>query len=156
MKDQKGMTIKIIIILLLAVAVGLAVYFKDKRGTADTGQALQSTAGASGLPRLVDLGADQCIPCKMMAPILSELQKEYDGRFEVEVIDVARNRSAINEYKINLIPTQIFYDGSGKELYRHEGFFSKNDILAKWKDLGIDVETPPEKDKKGTEDETQN
>lgn len=147
---------KIIIILLLAVAIGFAVYFKDRRGTADTGHALQTSAEISGLPRLVDLGADQCIPCKMMAPILSELQKEYEGRFEVLVIDVARNRSAINEYKVNLIPTQIFYDGSGKELYRHEGFYSKNDILRKWKDLGIDVETKPEKIKKGIENETQN
>ena len=155
MKNQKGMTVKIIIILLLAVAVGFAVYFKEKRGTSVEGQTAPSP-GASGLPRLVDLGADQCIPCKMMAPILSELKNEYDGRFEVVVIDVAINRSAIGEYSVNLIPTQIFYDAAGKELYRHEGFFSKEDILAKWKELGIDVETQPEKNMKGTEDETQN
>jgi len=105
---------------------------------------------------LVDLGAGQCIPCKMMAPILSELTREYAGRLEVAVIDVRENPAAAEPYSINLIPTQIFYDTAGKELYRHEGFFSKEDILAKWKELGIDIETQPKKDMKGIENETQN
>jgi len=90
------------------------------------------------LPRLVDLGADKCIPCKMMAPILEELKKEYTNIFNVEFIDVWKNPDAGNKYGIRLIPTQIFFDTSGKELFRHEGFFGKDDILAKWKDFGFD------------------
>ena len=92
---------------------------------------------ATGLPRLVDLGADQCIPCKMMAPILEELKTEYAGVMEVVFIDVWQDRDAGQKYGIQLIPTQIFYDASGKELFRHEGFFAKEEILAKWKELGI-------------------
>ena len=92
----------------------------------------------AALPRLVDLGADKCIPCKMMAPVLKELKKEYEGRMEVEFIDVWKNPDAGKAYKINLIPTQIFFDAGGKELFRHEGFFSKKDILAKWKELGVE------------------
>jgi thioredoxin 1 len=91
------------------------------------------------LPRLVDLGADKCIPCKMMAPVLKELKKEYAGLMEVEFIDVWKTPDAGKAYRINLIPTQIFFNASGKELFRHEGFFSKADILAKWKELGIDL-----------------
>ncbi len=90
------------------------------------------------LPKLVDLGADKCIPCKMMAPILKELKTEYAGRMDVEFIDVWKNADAGKQYKIKLIPTQIFFDPSGKEVFRHEGFFGKEDILAKWKELGID------------------
>ncbi|MGA2660880.1 MAG: thioredoxin family protein [Verrucomicrobiota bacterium] len=90
-------------------------------------------------PRLVDLGADKCIPCKMMAPVLNELKKEYEGRMEVEFIDVWKNADAGKAYKLNLIPTQIFFNAAGKELFRHEGFFSKKDILAKWKELGVDL-----------------
>jgi len=90
------------------------------------------------LPKLVDLGADKCIPCKMMAPILKELKTEYTGRMDVEFIDVWKNADAGKQYKIKLIPTQIFFDPSGKEVFRHEGFFGKEDILAKWKELGID------------------
>ena len=89
------------------------------------------------LPRLVDLGADKCIPCKMMAPVLKELKKEYDGRMEVEFIDVWKKPEAGKAYKISLIPTQIFFDSAGKELFRHQGFISREDILAKWKELGV-------------------
>jgi len=92
------------------------------------------------LPRLVDLGAGKCIPCKMMAPILEELKKEYRGRLEVEVIDVWEDPQAGQRYGIRVIPTQIFYDASGKEVFRHEGFLSKEDILVTLKKLGIDLE----------------
>lgn len=89
------------------------------------------------LPRLVDLGADKCIPCKMMAPLLAELAKEYAGQLEVVFIDVWKNRGEDERYNIRVIPTQIFYDADGKELFRHEGFYAKKDILAKWRELGV-------------------
>jgi thioredoxin 1 len=91
------------------------------------------------LPRLVDLGADKCVPCKMMAPVLDELAKELPGKLEVIFIDVWKNSGEGEKYKIRVIPTQIFYSSDGAELFRHEGFFAKEDILAKWKDLGYDL-----------------
>ncbi len=100
------------------------------------------------LPRLVDLGADKCIPCKMMAPVLEELKKEYKGQMEVEFIDVWKNPDAGKPYKINLIPTQMFFDAAGKELFRHEGFFAKKDILAKWKELGVEFKAEGKKEAK--------
>jgi len=96
------------------------------------------------LPRLVDLGAGKCIPCKMMAPILEELKKTYAGRLDVLFVDVWENPDAGKKYGINVIPTQIFYDAAGKELFRHEGFFGKDDILAKWKELGVDLSASTE------------
>ncbi len=101
----------------------------------------------AALPRLVDLGADKCIPCKMMAPVLKELKQEYAGRLEVVFIDVWKAPDAGKAYGIHLIPTQIFYDPSGKELFRHEGFFSKADILAKWKELGVSLKSETRKPK---------
>jgi thioredoxin 1 len=105
---------------------------------AESGQVSNADV-VKAVPRLVDLGADKCIPCKMMAPILEELKTEYAGRLEVEFIDVWKNPGAGREYEIHVIPTQIFYDEKGKELFRHEGFFSKADILAKWKEFGIEL-----------------
>ena len=96
-------------------------------------------AESAKLPKLVDLGADKCIPCKLMAPILKELKTEYAGRMDVEFMDVWKDPAPGRQYKIRLIPTQIFFDASGKELFRHEGFFGKEDILAKWKELGVDI-----------------
>jgi thioredoxin 1 len=91
------------------------------------------------LPKLVDLGADKCVPCKMMAPILEELKKDYAGKLDVVFIDVWKNSAEGEKYGIKLIPTQIFYGPEGKELFRHEGFFAKEDILAKWKELGHEL-----------------
>ncbi len=91
------------------------------------------------LPRLVDLGAGTCMPCKMMAPILEDLKSTYAGRMDVVFIDVGKNPDAGKTYGIRLIPTQIFYSPDGEELFRHEGFFGKEDILAKWQELGVDL-----------------
>ncbi len=91
------------------------------------------------LPKLLDLGADKCIPCKQMAPILEELRVQYAGVFEVVFIDVWKNPAEADKYKIRIIPTQIFYGADGKELFRHTGFYSKEQILAKWRQLGVDV-----------------
>jgi thioredoxin 1 len=102
-------------------------------------QAAEISSDTNSLPRLVDLGADKCIPCKMMAPILRELNTELAGRVRVEFIDVWKNPAAAKTHGIKLIPTQIFYGTGGKELYRHEGFLGKKDILAKWRELGVDL-----------------
>jgi thioredoxin 1 len=86
---------------------------------------------------VVDLGAKTCIPCKLMAPILEELQKEYAGRAAVIFIDVRdqANAGKAQAFKIMLIPTQIFYDKQGREIFRHEGFFEKKAIGAKLDEL---------------------
>lgn len=90
------------------------------------------------LPRLVDLGAGKCIPCKKMAPILEELKKDYAGIVDVVFIDVWKDPKAGKPYGIRLIPTQIFFDRSGKEVFRHEGFFSREDIEKVFKEkLGV-------------------
>jgi thioredoxin 1 len=137
--------INILIVAALAVTVVAAVALKqgkDESKDASTAALASPPADAgsrAGLPRLVDLGAGKCIPCKKMAPILEDLKKEYAGRMEVEFIDVWKNPDAGKAYGVEMIPTQIFYDASGKELDRHTGFFGRKDILAKWKELGVNL-----------------
>ncbi|HVP13159.1 MAG TPA: thioredoxin domain-containing protein [Phycisphaerae bacterium] len=96
-----------------------------------------SQAVDAKLPRVVDLGADKCKACKELAPILVELRKEYAGRVVVEFIDVWKSPKAATPYKIRLIPTQIFFDRDGKEIWRHEGFLPKKDFIAKFAELGV-------------------
>jgi thioredoxin 1 len=142
---------KVIIVLILASSVVAVVWLKKTENTSKqfrvTTNDSNTTAGQTSqisqmqkLPRLVDLGADKCIPCKMMAPILEELSAEYKGKLQVVFIDVWKNPQEGPKYKIRVIPTQIFFNADGKELFRHEGFFSKEDILAKWKKFGINLE----------------
>lgn len=89
------------------------------------------------IPKMIDFGADKCVPCKMMAPTLVELREEYNGKIDVVFIDVWKNPTPGRKARIRVIPTQIFYDASGAEVFRHEGYYSKEDILAKWKELGF-------------------
>ena len=135
---------KIVAVLVLIAAVGITVALRQSRFSGLQEQTQDNGRASTTLPRLVDLGAGKCIPCKMMAPILEELKTEYAGKFKVEFIDVWENPDEGAEYGVRMIPTQIFYDASGKELFRHEGFFSKTDILTKWKELGIEIESKQE------------
>jgi len=77
-----------------------------------------------------------------MKPILDDLARNYTDQFTVVFIDVWENREEGGKYGIRMIPTQIFYGAGGKELARHEGFMAKKDILAKWKELGVEVKEP--------------
>jgi len=95
-----------------------------------------STLAAAELPKLVDVGADKCIPCIKMAPILEQLKTDFAGEMHVQFDDAWKNRDQAASYGVQMIPTQIFYGTDGKELYRHTGFYSREEILAKWQELG--------------------
>ncbi len=98
---------------------------------------VEQVAANAALPRLLDLGADKCVPCKLMAPILEEMKAEFAGVMTVEFIDVWKDPTAAQPYEIRVIPTQIFFAQDGTELYRHEGFYGRDEILAKWLELGV-------------------
>ena len=155
-QHSKKPLVKVAIVVLLIAAVGATLYLKDADETAVAVTAASEQTPASeaapgaltavpdpapvkAIPRLVDLGADKCIPCKMMAPMLAELREEYADRMSVEFIDVWKNPNAGQEYGVRVIPTQIFYDAAGNELFRHEGFYGKEAILSKWRELGVDL-----------------
>jgi thioredoxin 1 len=137
---------KILIVLVVVAAATGAVILKNNQGPTvgvKPGEVATSLVTAvavnAKLPRLLDLGADKCVPCKLMAPILEALKKDYAGRMHVEFIDVWKNTEAAKQYGVEAIPTQIFYSAEGKELFRHVGFFGRDDILGKWKELGVDL-----------------
>lgn len=145
--------IKLIILAALATAVTAAVALKNNKPPASSPNPPPGTVALAApadptnaalavnikLPKLLDLGAGKCVPCRMMTPILEELKKEYAGKMKVEFIDVWVNPDAAKPYSIQVIPTQIFFDADGKELFRHVGFIAKADILAKWQELGVDL-----------------
>ena len=90
------------------------------------------------LPVLLKLGSVNCVPCKMMTPILDELRETFSGQLEVKVIDIWKDEAAGKKYDIRSIPTHIFFDAKGNELFRREGFYPREDIVAKWKELGYE------------------
>lgn len=90
-----------------------------------------------GKPLLVDFGANSCIPCRQMRPVLKEIAKENAGKADILVIDVYKYQNLAKEYKIQLIPTLVFFDLKGKEVFRHVGILEKEKIVAKLKEIGM-------------------
>ena len=130
----------------VAVLVGIAVVLAGAEGCEPKPVAVESRRAeapvadaARPIPRLVDLGAGKCIPCKAMAPILEQLRADYAGRLEVTFIDVWQEPDQAQAYRVRMIPTQIFYGADGRELARHEGFISREEILSRWKALGVEL-----------------
>lgn len=118
----------------LAVVVVYAV--TESRGvdkpSGTAGLPAQGTSAPSpgtGRVTMIDLGATECIPCKMMAPILEELRIQYAGKADILFIDVWKDPEQAKVYGIRTIPTQIFFDEKGREVFRHVGFMDKKRIV---------------------------
>jgi thioredoxin 1 len=90
-----------------------------------------------GVVTMIDLGATNCVPCKMMAPILKKVEKDYEGRAVIAFIDVWQHHDQVARFGIRAIPTQVFYDPEGQEVYRHVGFMSEADIVSQLRRMGV-------------------
>ena len=97
-----------------------------------------SDVPVKGMVTMIDLGADKCVPCKMMAPIMAKLEKVYEGRAAIVFIDVWKHNEQAGRFGIRAIPTQIFYNEKGREVYRHVGFMGEKAIVDQLKKMGID------------------
>lgn len=138
---SKSVRIWIVAGLILMVGAVLAIKGNGRSRTEPEEKASPVTVvQGSSLPRLLELGSVKCIPCKMMEPILEELRQEYKGRLDVQFHDVMQDPTIGRQYGVQIIPTQIFFDEKGRERYRHEGFLAKQEILAKWRELGLDLD----------------
>ena len=87
---------------------------------------------------MIDLGADKCVPCKMMAPIMAKIEKEYEGKAAIVFIDVWKHNEQARRFGIRAIPTQIFYNENGQESYRHVGFMDEKAIINQLKKMGVE------------------
>jgi thioredoxin 1 len=92
---------------------------------------------ASGKPVLVDFGANSCLPCRQMRPVLKEVSTEYSEKAKILVIDVYKNQNLAREHKVLMLPTLVFFDSKGKEAFRHVGILEKEKIVAKLKEIGV-------------------
>jgi thioredoxin 1 len=146
-------TWKIAIVVVLAAAVAATFALRGAKraeytpvASSGNAPAAQTTAppGASprptataAKPRLLELGSMRCQACLEMAKVLDALRASQGEKLRVDFIDVFEQPDAPERYKISVIPTQILYDGAGKEIFRHTGYFSHDDILAKYRELGV-------------------
>jgi thioredoxin 1 len=122
---------------ILLFIVALMVTTAAHAELTSSNEAAIKAALASGKPTVADFGARTCIPCKEMAPILEELNRELKGKANVTFTDVRAVPGLAQDYRVQMIPTQIFFDAKGKEVKRHIGFLDKQGILKELKAAGL-------------------
>lgn len=125
-------------VIVIVVSLG-AVVARHFRNDSETHGLDYAAALESQLPVLMEFGRETCVPCKAMMPILQELTEEYAGKLAVGFIDTSVHPDLAKAHDIQTIPVQVFFDANGIELFRHVGFFAKDDIVAKWKELGVEL-----------------
>jgi len=125
-------TVSFFVVLILS-----SVFFLGSPSVLSADPGKPPDVPVKGMVTMVDLGAKSCIPCKMMAPILEKLEKDYKDRAAILFLDVWKDPEQAKRFGISVIPTQIFYDKQGKEVLRHTGFMSEEAIVAQLKKMGV-------------------
>jgi thioredoxin 1 len=120
---------------LVAAVVGMMMFNRVRSGNLAADLPDDSIV-AQGKPVLLQLGAHWCPPCRKQLPVMVELGHEQDA-FSTAYLDVDEHPGKARNYGVSSIPVLIFFDAEGRELFRHVGFFPKDEILAQWKKLGI-------------------
>jgi len=124
---------KLTFILLLSGLVSLTGPLLDMADARDL-----NALPVKGMVTMIDLGAKKCVPCKMMAPILAKMEKQFQGKAAIVFIDVWIHNEQARRFGIRAIPTQIFYSETGQEVYRHAGFMDETAIINQLKKMGVE------------------
>lgn len=141
---KKYYKVFVIVLLVMAIAVLIMIKIRQNRASASRAANIKNTgiSFVTKLPKLLDFGAEYCVPCKMMKPILGDLKENYRDQLEMYYIDLDVTPAIAGKYGINVIPTQIFFDANGIEKFRHEGFMDKDSILDKIKEIAVNRIVP--------------
>jgi thioredoxin 1 len=139
-----GLVILLVLIVTVVILIKRGVFQSSLAPTVVLNQSVTNRtnpldhAFKTGRVVVADFGRGTCIPCKMMKPILEELAVTYKGKAEILILDISEYPDLVQKYEINLIPTQIFFDKSGKDVWFHEGFLEKDKIIEQLKELGVE------------------
>jgi len=122
--------LSVLIILFFAGSILAVQNEKDKK-----------TVEAQPKITFIELGSVNCIPCKKMQPVMKSVEKKYGGQIKVIFYDLWKpdQKKYTQQYGIKLIPTQVFLDEKGKEIFRHEGFYAEEEIDKLLKSKGLKI-----------------
>ena len=134
---MKKRSVKKLVLLVLVPGLLISLLTGCGKNT-DPSSVSFKDAISNDRPTLAEFGRGICIPCKAMKPILEELSVEYKDKLNVVIVEVDANMDITRQYEIMMIPTQIFFDSDGKEVFRHVGFFAKEDIIVQLGEMDID------------------
>jgi thioredoxin 1 len=125
--------------IFLFFCVGLLTLSCSAANTKTDENSKNAAAAENVLVTFVELGSVRCIPCKLMQPVMKDIENDYAGQVKVVFHDVwtPDGEPFAQTFKIRVIPTQVFLDKEGKEYFRHEGFFPKEELVKILKQKGV-------------------
>jgi thioredoxin 1 len=115
------------IFVILIFIFGLLTLSCGKKTEQSSSNELKNSVAVAKVT-FIELGSVSCIPCRLMQPVMKSIEAKYGGQVKVVFYDVRKDKRPAVQYRINLIPTQVFLDESGNEILRHEGFFAEEEI----------------------------
>ncbi len=118
-------------ILFLALLIAISALLLTEESSVD------SEMPVKPLITMIELGSTTCVPCQMMEPVMESLRENYGDQIEVIFYDVKEDKEKAAEWKIRMIPTQVFLNVEGKEIHRHVGFYSEELIDIFLKEQGL-------------------
>ncbi len=92
----------------------------------------------TGMVTMVNFGTDNCLPCRMMKPVIKKLKSKFDKKASILFINIEQHRETAFKYGIKTVPVQIFYDQDGREVFRHVGYFDYESSLEQFRKLNVD------------------
>ncbi len=139
-REERVMAIRRTWVLFVLVLIGLSAVVTAQGPGSPPPAAPTKTADPAtpALPPMVDLGKKWCIPCKKMVAVLQEAELRYRGKAVIEFIDLDEHPEAAARYKVMMIPTQIFYSADGKEVERHMGYLSFEEVEEIFGKMGVE------------------
>ena len=125
--------------LLITVVIALLIISGFVSGTSasEDHEEFLKNLPVKGMVTMIDLGKKTCTQCKMMAPILDRLGKKYEGKAEIVFINLLDDPEQQYRFKLKALPTQIFFNSEGEEVFRHTGFMAEKAIVAQLEKMGV-------------------
>lgn len=123
---------------MLSVMVALLLWAGTGAAAGQADKAKLPEIPTPGMVTLVELSAEGCMPCLMMAPMIEQLRRDYQGRASIIAVDVGKHQKLMRRFGIYGVPTLIFYDAQGREVARHIGLLDRATIVAALTRLGVE------------------
>lgn len=127
---------KVLLVFGLVVVAAFLVGHALTASAAEPKINLQALA-AKRMPILLEFGRGWCIPCKYMKPILDDMGRTYNGKALVMTVDMDVNKDLVRDFRIRMMPTQVFLTPDGKEFFRNEGTLERDHIMQVFSKMGL-------------------
>ncbi len=123
-------------VLLSLGLVGVLTLGANEKMLKPTAYNIVKTEFVKHKPMMIEFGAESCHMCQKMGKVLYSIKSKFP-KANIFFVNIYKDQNVMSEYKIRLIPTQVFFDKDGKEIQRHIGVFSEDELVAKLKKLGV-------------------